>query len=246
MLGQQTPAPQAPQAPQAPAPPASTPVAVQNAAMHARILDLQTRVNVLEAQRPVLMERVQGPDGPLRVQAEQALLDVDVNLASARAELSVLQGQTGGPSAPFSGTSVPPGSQSWFDKIDPDAVTAVFVMTALAVLIPLSIGIARRLWRHPPKQSSPPLEDKIIPRLDRLEQAVDAIAIEVERISEGQRFVSRVLTERPPIVAPVSAQPASNVEAIGDAKPFLALGAGPLEPIRVAERQAVKQSVTPH
>jgi hypothetical protein len=34
-------------------------------------------------------------------------------------------------------------------------------------------------------------------RLQRLEQAVDAIAIEVERISEGQRFLTRLQTTRP-------------------------------------------------
>ena len=33
-------------------------------------------------------------------------------------------------------------------------------------------------------------------RLERIEQAVDAIAIEVERISEGQRFTTKLLTER--------------------------------------------------
>lgn len=33
-------------------------------------------------------------------------------------------------------------------------------------------------------------------RLARLEQAVDAIAVEVERISEGQRFLTRLQTER--------------------------------------------------
>jgi hypothetical protein len=33
-------------------------------------------------------------------------------------------------------------------------------------------------------------------RLARLEQAVESIAIEVERISEGQRFTTRLLTER--------------------------------------------------
>ena len=31
---------------------------------------------------------------------------------------------------------------------------------------------------------------------DRLERAVDAIALEVERISEGQRFVTRLLADR--------------------------------------------------
>jgi len=33
-------------------------------------------------------------------------------------------------------------------------------------------------------------------RLSRLEQAVDAIAVEVERISEGQRFTTKLLSEQ--------------------------------------------------
>ncbi len=33
------------------------------------------------------------------------------------------------------------------------------------------------------------------PRIERLTQAVDAIAVEVERIGEGQRFVTRLLAE---------------------------------------------------
>ncbi|MGI8844361.1 MAG: hypothetical protein ACR2HZ_11715 [Gemmatimonadaceae bacterium] len=33
-------------------------------------------------------------------------------------------------------------------------------------------------------------------RLERIEHAVDAIAIEVERISEGQRFTTRLLSDR--------------------------------------------------
>ena len=32
-------------------------------------------------------------------------------------------------------------------------------------------------------------------RFTRLEQAVDSVAIEVERVSEGQRFVTRILAE---------------------------------------------------
>ncbi len=33
-------------------------------------------------------------------------------------------------------------------------------------------------------------------RLERLENAVDAMAIELERIGEGQRFVTKLLAER--------------------------------------------------
>jgi hypothetical protein len=35
-------------------------------------------------------------------------------------------------------------------------------------------------------------------RLERLEGSVDAIAIEIERISEGQRFVTKLLSESQP------------------------------------------------
>lgn len=33
-------------------------------------------------------------------------------------------------------------------------------------------------------------------RLARIEQSIDAIAVEVERISEGQRFTTKLLSER--------------------------------------------------
>lgn len=33
-------------------------------------------------------------------------------------------------------------------------------------------------------------------RLDNLEQSLDAIAVEVERVGEGQRFVTRLFTQR--------------------------------------------------
>ena len=40
-------------------------------------------------------------------------------------------------------------------------------------------------------------------RLARIEQAVDAIAVEAERISEGQRFTTKLLSERTPTRGPV-------------------------------------------
>ena len=38
---------------------------------------------------------------------------------------------------------------------------------------------------------------RIEERLSRIEQAVDAIAVEVERVSEGQRFTTKLLSDRP-------------------------------------------------
>ena len=38
--------------------------------------------------------------------------------------------------------------------------------------------------------------DEIAARIGQIDHAVDTMAVEVERISEGQRFVARVLAER--------------------------------------------------
>jgi hypothetical protein len=133
--------------------------------------------------------------------------------------------------------------------IDSDAITGITVTFILAVLMPIAIGMTRRMWRRPLKENTAALVDTISPRLDRLEQAVDAIAIEVERIAEGQRFVTKVMMERPGTPAtrsPVPEPSEAPAAGLGEAKPFLALGAGPIEPIRVAERQGVRQSITPH
>jgi hypothetical protein len=88
------------------------------------------------------------------------------------------------------------------------------------------------------------MDDVSAQRLERLEHAVDAIAIEVERISEGQRFVTKVLAERP--AAQQAAASGIAADAAPEAPQIRALGAGPMEPIRVAERQAVKQAVKPN
>lgn len=128
---------------------------------------------------------------------------------------------------------------------DPDMVFGMSFTLAMCFVLPLSIAFARRIWRGK-RDTGAIIEDRVSQRLDRLEQAVDTIAVEVERISEGQRFVTKVLVERPQSSnkPPVAAE--TNDAGVNEVKPFLALGAGPVEPIRMAERQAVRQSITPH
>ena len=99
--------------------------------------------------------------------------------------------------------------------MDPDAIIPIFGMLSVFVFLPLSIGLSRYLWRRadPPARAGAP-DDMTLRRLEELQQAVDTIAIEVERISEGQRFVTKMLSDR-------------------------SLGAGPAEPVRSAAKSAV-------
>ena len=71
---------------------------------------------------------------------------------------------------------------------------AFMVMVVLvSVGIPFARAFARRMDRSSVGPAAPP---DLVARLERMEQAIDSIAIEVERISEGQRFTTKLLSER--------------------------------------------------
>jgi hypothetical protein len=69
----------------------------------------------------------------------------------------------------------------------------------MVVGFPLARSASRRMDR---KASGAPQVNDLLPRLDRIEQAVEGVAIEVERVSEAQRFSARLLSERLPEVLP--------------------------------------------
>jgi len=70
-------------------------------------------------------------------------------------------------------------------------IVAIICGAAIAIFGPLARAHARQMDKS--VGSGTPAE--VSGRLERIEQAVDAIAIEVERISEGQRFTTQLLSE---------------------------------------------------
>jgi hypothetical protein len=81
-----------------------------------------------------------------------------------------------------------------------DRYTAIVAMTALisgtvllAVLAQAFVQVrANRAAKQVPDASFARIDD----RLSRIEQAIDAMSVEVERISEGQRFTTKLLSDR--------------------------------------------------
>ena len=76
----------------------------------------------------------------------------------------------------------------------------IVVLAAVAIFYPLMRAFARRLEGGGRRAES--IDAGSAERLQRIEQAVDAMAIEIERISEGQRFTTKLLAARAD--APVS------------------------------------------
>ncbi|MFI5232118.1 MAG: hypothetical protein ACHQSE_06365 [Gemmatimonadales bacterium] len=73
-------------------------------------------------------------------------------------------------------------------------VVAIIFGTMTLVLFPLVRAWSRRIEGR--GAAPPALPPDVAARLERIERAVESIAVEVERISEGQRFVTRVLADR--------------------------------------------------
>ena len=67
---------------------------------------------------------------------------------------------------------------------------------SFAALCAIGVGIHAYIRHMRRKDSHLPAARYDDDRLARIEQAVDAIAIEVERIAESQRFLTRLQTER--------------------------------------------------
>jgi hypothetical protein len=72
-------------------------------------------------------------------------------------------------------------------------ITMFVCIAATAIGVPIARAFARKMDRPPERPSLPP---DLVARLERMEQAIDSIAIEVERISEGQRFTTKLLSDR--------------------------------------------------
>jgi len=68
-----------------------------------------------------------------------------------------------------------------------------FTITVMVLGLPLIRAFTRR-WDRPAISDKPSAE--ISARLERIEQAVEAVAIEVERIAEAQRFSAKLMSEQ--------------------------------------------------
>jgi hypothetical protein len=156
--------------------------------------ELRDQLEALQNTRGHLTNQLQEPTarGADRTGLEQRIASIDARIAAVDKQLAGAEADVAR-SAGVPGAVVEPPH---FEQSDPP--DGVFVVGGLALLVgvlPLSIAWARRIMRRGPAVATA-LPAELMDRLSRLDHAVDSIAVEVERIGEGQRFVTRVLAER--------------------------------------------------
>jgi len=167
--------------------------------------------------------------------AENAQLDAQLELAAKKVALRSLEAQVGAPATEGDvATPSVPGARRTTVTIEKDGKTIVLENPTPQQLAQVGVGVSQRAGPDPVvliMLTSMTLAAIVVvvsmvlrhvrngrpdgaqrdraetaARMERIENAIESVAVEVERISEGQRFTTRMLSEGPAMSVAAAAQ----------------------------------------
>jgi len=165
-------------------------------ALRAQREELGDQLSLLNNRREGISEELEDPmmRGASRTGLEQRITEIDARISSLDKQIADADAQVARAAAIPGATVRPPEPPRTGPPEEVWPLSALFMLVAF---LPLSIAYARRIWRRGAAAGVvvASLPKEMSERFVRMEQAVEATALEVERIGEGQRFMTRVLTE---------------------------------------------------
>lgn len=188
----------------------SSPSALYDAARNQRS-ELRSQLEQLQDQRQDITRQMeQSSTGPVRSGLEQRLAQVDERIASVDKQLASADEAVARLAAvPGAIVRTPPPRQSG----PPEEFWVISGLILVPSAFILTIAYARRIWRRSAKAVTA-LPQEVFDRFTRVEQAIDSVAVEVERIGEGQRYLTRVLAEKQ--LGPGAVQPVEQKQREGE------------------------------
>jgi len=191
------PHPQTQQTPDAPVL-AATPRAAPSASaiyegFKAQRRELSNQLDELESTRRDINNSLAeaSSDAPERKALQDRITDIDARIKVVDQQLAVNATQLA-QSAAIPGAVVEPPRE--VREGPPEEAFVLGGIFMFVVLLPISIAFARRIWRRSAAVVTS-LPRELLDRLTRLEQTVEASSFEIERIGEGQRFLTKLFTE---------------------------------------------------
>jgi hypothetical protein len=168
-------------------------------ALQARRSELNSQLSRATRQRREITEELRRADGANRLGLERRITELDGRILRMESEIDEVGQQLASPAASRVAGTAPPRDagprNDPFRNLDLEPIAIAFT---IFVLSPIALSISRLIWKRGSIRTQVAPTPESSQRLERIEQAMDAIAIEVERVSEGQRFVTRLLSERGP------------------------------------------------
>jgi hypothetical protein len=217
-------APAAPRAPSAPnAPVVYTPQSVAELTLQdvqglrVKLDDLREELQDAASRRRTVSEQLRSTDSKSRPGLEERLGVLDARIVSLEKDITATgELLRAAPARVLAGARNPTEADALriADRVAGDLIPIVAILS-IFVFLPFSVAISRLIWRRSsPAARAVATDHETQQRLEQLQQSMDTIAIEVERISEGQRFVTKLMNDR-------------------------AIGAGSAEPLRSVHKAAV-------
>jgi hypothetical protein len=166
-------------------------------ALKARREELSNQLQSVDSRRSKLLSQLRQTTDPTAIKGLEGRLSLlDARQLQLESDIQTTgQALTSSAAGMLATTSEAPV----FAGLGSGQTLALSIIFTIFVLGPLAIGFARSMLRRSNKPAAPPaIFNDTAQRIERVEAAVDAIAIEIERISEGQRFVTKLLSEAQP------------------------------------------------
>ena len=173
--------------------------------LRARSRELRLRTSDLQAREQQLRElRFQSQPGPDRAQVDRQWLNARHDATAASLELEVVNERIAElrkqhEEQTRTTTQVPPPSPEP-PPVEARGLANAGIGIVILFVAPILVVLIYRLLTRGNARDPIGLDQS--PRFQRMEQSIELIAMEVERIAEGQRFTTRILAERHPEAAP--------------------------------------------
>jgi chromosome segregation ATPase len=204
--------PQAKNAPAPPIPVGAAPIAPAGQFGQFQVPLTQQDVNTLQDQRSELSSQLISANnrrnelsrqlrnarpGPDQTGIESRISQLDGRITTIEGDIAASgRALSAAPSGLIRQTSTSTGVPGRYGQPSAGQVTAISIVGMIAVLMPLSIALGRVLLRRAAHPPAPQIPKDVSDRLERMEQGIEAVALEVERIGEGQRFVTQLMSDR--------------------------------------------------
>jgi hypothetical protein len=164
--------------------------------LHFRREQLREQVNSYAGRREGLRNELRVADGAARTALQARIEELNTRIIRTDDEIDRIGELIAStPAHVFaSQTTVDPAKIA--DRVTKDLVPLAGIFSVF-VLFPITLAIVRLVWK---RSSVPPRtvgeQAALKQQLEQIQQSIDTMAVEVERISEGQRYVAKMMNER--------------------------------------------------
>lgn len=166
------------------------------AVLKARRSELSDQLESVDGRRSKLLSQLQGTaDATAKKGLEDRIALLDQRQLQLEGDLRETGRQLSSAPAGVVATTGSYDNANVFRSVKSAAGPILGGLFIIFVLAPVALRMTARNWRRGSHGASNALSADAEQRLGRIEQSIDAIALEIERVSEGQRFVTKLLSE---------------------------------------------------